>query len=74
MTLAPELPGGLDAIRLVVAAGAAAAVGHTGADFAATAAAFDAGATILTHAFNAMPGLHHRASRVRSPPRHPTPA
>lgn len=60
VTLAPELPGGLDAIRLVVAAGAAAAVGHTGADFAATQAAFEAGATILTHAFNAMPGLHHR--------------
>jgi N-acetylglucosamine-6-phosphate deacetylase len=60
VTLAPELPGALDAIRLVVASGAAAAVGHTGADLRATEAAFDAGATILTHAFNAMPGLHHR--------------
>jgi len=61
VTLAPELPGGLDAVRRVVAAGAAAAVGHTAADAAAAAAAFDAGATILTHAFNAMPALHHRA-------------
>jgi len=61
VTLAPELPGGIDAIRLIVASGAAAAVGHTGADAAQTAAAFDAGATILTHAFNAMPGIHHRA-------------
>jgi N-acetylglucosamine-6-phosphate deacetylase len=60
VTLAPELPGGMDAIRLVVAAGSAAAVGHTGADYATARAAFDAGATILTHAFNAMPGLHHR--------------
>ncbi|TDN87712.1 N-acetylglucosamine-6-phosphate deacetylase [Microbacterium sp. BK668] len=60
VTIAPELPGGLDAIRAVVAAGAAAAVGHTGADLAQSRAAFDAGATILTHAFNAMPGLHHR--------------
>ncbi len=60
VTLAPELPGGLDAIRLIVGAGAAAAIGHTGADYAACMAAFDAGATILTHAFNAMPGLHHR--------------
>ena len=60
VTLAPELPGGLDAIRHVVGAGAAAAVGHTAADLATTQAAFDAGATILTHAFNAMPGLHHR--------------
>lgn len=61
VTLAPELPGGLDAIRTVVAAGAAAAVGHTGADAELAARAFDAGATILTHTFNAMPGLHHRA-------------
>ena len=60
VTLAPELPGGLDAVRAVVAAGAAAAVGHTDADAAQTRAAFDAGATILTHAFNAMRPLHHR--------------
>jgi N-acetylglucosamine-6-phosphate deacetylase len=60
VTLAPELPGALHAIRLIAAAGAAAAVGHTGADLAQTRAAFAAGATILTHAFNAMPGLHHR--------------
>jgi N-acetylglucosamine-6-phosphate deacetylase len=61
VTLAPELPGGLDAVRLVTRAGAAAAVGHTDADAGQSLAAFDAGATILTHAFNAMPGLHHRA-------------
>lgn len=61
MTIAPELPGGLDAVRLVVEAGSAAAVGHTSADAAMAVAAFEAGATILTHAFNAMPGIHHRA-------------
>src|SRR5699024_10094135 len=61
VTLAPELPGGIEAIRRIVAAGAAAAVGHTSADAAQAGAAFDAGATILTHAFNAMPGIHHRA-------------
>lgn len=60
VTLAPELPGGLDAIAAVVDAGAVAAVGHTGATTDAATAAFDAGATMLTHAFNAMPGLHHR--------------
>ncbi|MFE1645743.1 N-acetylglucosamine-6-phosphate deacetylase [Microbacterium sp. P01] len=60
VTLAPELPNGLHAVRRVVEAGAAAAVGHTTADAAITAAAFTAGATILTHAFNAMPGLGHR--------------
>ncbi len=36
-------------------------MGHTAADADAAASAFDAGASILTHAFNAMPGLHHRA-------------
>lgn len=61
VTLAPELPGGLDAVRQIVASGAAAAVGHTGADAAAARAAFEAGASILTHAFNAMNGIHHRA-------------
>ncbi|MCR2764056.1 amidohydrolase family protein [Microbacterium sp. zg.B48] len=60
VTIAPDLPGALDAIRMVVDAGAVAAVGHTGADFDLARAAFDAGATILTHAFNAMPPLHHR--------------
>jgi len=61
VTLAPELPGGMAAIRRLSAAGVAVAVGHTDADCAAARAAFDAGATILTHAFNAMPGIHHRA-------------
>lgn len=61
VTIAPELPGGLDAVRLVVAAGAAAAVGHTDADAAIACQAFEAGASILTHAFNAMNGIHHRA-------------
>ncbi len=60
VTIAPELPGGIDTIRRVVAAGAAAAVGHTDADAGIAALAFDAGATILTHAFNAMRGIHHR--------------
>lgn len=60
VTLAPELPGGIDAIGRIVDAGAAAAIGHTNADAAQAAAAFEAGATILTHAFNAMPGIHHR--------------
>ncbi|UIN29954.1 N-acetylglucosamine-6-phosphate deacetylase [Microbacterium binotii] len=60
VTLAPELPGGLDAVRRIVEAGVVAAVGHTSADARIATAAFDAGATVLTHAFNAMPGLHHR--------------
>ncbi|MFT7711850.1 N-acetylglucosamine-6-phosphate deacetylase [Clavibacter tessellarius] len=60
VTIAPELDGALDAIRRLVAAGVVAAVGHTTCTGDAARAAFDAGATVLTHAFNAMPGIHHR--------------
>jgi len=60
VTLAPELDGGLDAVRRIAAAGAVAAVGHTDADVDITTQAMDAGATLLTHTFNAMPPLHHR--------------
>jgi N-acetylglucosamine-6-phosphate deacetylase len=61
LTLAPELPGALDAIPQLVDAGVCVAVGHTEATAEQTRAAFDAGARLLTHAFNAMPGIHHRA-------------
>ncbi|WP_342001234.1 N-acetylglucosamine-6-phosphate deacetylase [Microbacterium sp. LWH7-1.2] len=61
VTLAPERQGAFDAIRRFVEAGVAVAVGHTNADADTTRRAFDAGATLITHAFNAMPGIHHRA-------------
>ena len=61
VTLAPELPGALDAIATLTAAGVQVAVGHTEADHAQTREAFNAGARLLTHAFNAMPGIGHRA-------------
>jgi N-acetylglucosamine-6-phosphate deacetylase len=60
VTLAPELPGALDAIPVLAEAGAVVAVGHTEADEALAQAAFDRGARLLTHAFNAMPGIGHR--------------
>lgn len=61
VTIAPELPGAMDAVRRFTGAGVAVAVGHTQADQEIAARAFDAGAVLLTHAFNAMPGLGHRA-------------
>lgn len=61
VTLAPELDGGLAAVGSFMDAGVVVAVGHTAATEAQAQAAFDAGATLLTHAFNAMPGIHHRA-------------
>ncbi|MDY1006118.1 N-acetylglucosamine-6-phosphate deacetylase [Curtobacterium sp. CFBP9011] len=60
VTIAPELPGALEAVRRFVEAGVTVAVGHTVGTYEQARAAFDAGATVLTHAFNAMPGLHHR--------------
>lgn len=60
VTLAPELPGALEAIRRIVDAGAVAAIGHTDATYEQARAAIDAGATVATHVFNAMRPVHHR--------------
>ncbi|MFJ3825603.1 N-acetylglucosamine-6-phosphate deacetylase [Streptomyces nodosus] len=61
VTLATELPGGLDSVRLLAEHGVIAAIGHTDATYEQTVAAIDAGATVATHLFNAMPPLGHRA-------------
>jgi N-acetylglucosamine-6-phosphate deacetylase len=60
-TIAPELPNALETIDVLVEAGIVVAVGHTEATEDQARAAFDRGARLLTHAFNAMPGIHHRA-------------
>lgn len=44
--------------------GVVASVGHSGADATTTAAAFDAGARMVTHLFNGMSGLDHRSPGV----------
>jgi N-acetylglucosamine-6-phosphate deacetylase len=61
LTIAPELPNALEAIEVLVEAGVTVAVGHTNASFEQAEHAFAAGARLLTHAFNAMEGIHHRA-------------
>ncbi|MFY1677576.1 N-acetylglucosamine-6-phosphate deacetylase [Streptomyces sp. WMMC905] len=61
VTLAPELPGGIESVRLLVERGVIAAAGHTDADYERTVRAVDAGVTVATHLFNAMPPLGHRA-------------
>jgi len=61
LTIAPELSGAMEAIDVLVDAGVAVGVGHTLADEDLTREAFDRGARLLTHAFNAMPGIHHRS-------------
>ncbi|MDN5917737.1 MAG: N-acetylglucosamine-6-phosphate deacetylase [Pseudonocardia sp.] len=60
VTLAPELTGGLDAVRQVAGAGVIAAVGHTDAPYALVVDAIEAGARVGTHLFNAMAPLGHR--------------
>ena len=60
VTLATELPGGIDSVRLLVEHGVIAAIGHTDATYEQTVEAIDAGATVATHLFNAMPTLGHR--------------
>jgi N-acetylglucosamine-6-phosphate deacetylase len=64
VTLAPEVPGGLEAIRAFVDAGAIVSIGHTVADVDQAQAAFAAGATQVTHMFNGMPPMHHRRPGV----------
>ena len=60
VTIAPELPGGMDAIRHLAGAGVTVAIGHTDADAVTAARAVDAGARMATHLFNAMRPIHHR--------------
>nr|WP_237539161.1 N-acetylglucosamine-6-phosphate deacetylase [Streptomyces sp. SID486] len=61
VTLATELPGGIDSVRLLAEHGVIAAIGHTDATYEQTVQAIDAGATVATHLFNAMPALGHRS-------------
>ena len=60
VTIAPELPGALDAITRFARAGVIVGVGHTEADAALTAEAFSRGAALVTHGFNAMRGMSAR--------------
>jgi N-acetylglucosamine-6-phosphate deacetylase len=61
VTLAPELDGGLDLVQALHARGVTVSLGHSGADAPTAHAAFDAGASMVTHVFDAMAPLHHRA-------------
>ncbi|GAA5071109.1 N-acetylglucosamine-6-phosphate deacetylase [Thermocatellispora tengchongensis] len=60
LTIAPELPGALDVVRDLVDAGVVAALGHSDATHDQTLAGIEAGGTVATHLYNAMPSLHHR--------------
>jgi N-acetylglucosamine-6-phosphate deacetylase len=60
MTVAPEVPGTGAVIDAALRAGIVVSVGHTDATFEAAGESFAAGASHVTHAFNAMRPWHHR--------------
>ncbi len=60
VTLAPELRGATALIRTLTGRGVVVSCGHTEASVDQIRAALAAGATMGTHLFNAMSGLHHR--------------
>jgi N-acetylglucosamine-6-phosphate deacetylase len=61
VTVAPEVPGGLDLVASLVASGLRVSLGHSGADYDTAIAAIDAGARHATHLFNRMTPIAHRA-------------
>ena len=61
MTIAPEMPGNLELIGRLLSDGVVPSLGHTLATYDETRRGFDAGINHVTHLFNAMPGMHHRA-------------
>lgn len=60
MTLAPELDPTGATIAALRSRGTLPSLGHSLATVAEAEQAFDRGTTLVTHAFNAMPSLHHR--------------
>ena len=60
MTIAPELPGSLGIIQMLVNSCVIASFGHSSATYEQTYDRFDAGISHVTHLFNAMPTIHHR--------------
>jgi N-acetylglucosamine-6-phosphate deacetylase len=64
VTLAPELPGGLELVRELLSAGHRVSLGHSGATLDEAMAAIDAGARHAAHLFNRMAPITHRSPGV----------
>lgn len=60
VTLAPEMPGGLDLVAALARNGKIAAIGHSACDFETARAAADAGALLSTHLGNGLPQTLHK--------------
>lgn len=66
ITVAPELPGAIEFISKACEMGVVVALGHSAADWETTEKAVEAGASHVTHLFNAMPSFHHRQANMLS--------
>jgi N-acetylglucosamine-6-phosphate deacetylase len=64
VTLAPELPGGIDLVRELVKNGHRVSLGHTGATYEEAKAAIAAGARHATHLYNRMSSISSRSPGV----------
>jgi N-acetylglucosamine-6-phosphate deacetylase len=61
MTIAPELPDCTQIIKRLINSSVIASFGHSSATYEQTIEGFNTGISHVTHLFNAMPSLHHRA-------------
>ena len=61
VTLAPELEGASAVIQALRRQGVVVSLGHSEATESEATAAYDAGVAMVTHAYNAVPAMHHRA-------------
>ena len=61
ITIAPELPGGFELVEYLRKKGIIVSIAHSGATYEEAKHAFELGAEHITHCFNAMPQIHHRA-------------
>lgn len=61
MTVAPEIPGGLELIAWLSARGVKVSIGHSASTVEEARAGYAAGGRTTTHLFNGMSGVDHRA-------------
>ena len=64
VTVAPECENAISFIKAATDLGVTVSIGHTNADYDTAVNAFAAGATQITHMYNAMPPFHHRNPAV----------
>jgi N-acetylglucosamine-6-phosphate deacetylase len=64
VTLAPELPGGIEAIKYLKSRGVIVALGHSQANAEITKEAINAGARLITHFTNGMPKLKDASGTI----------